>query len=216
MHYIEFLKALHAACKPNTYLEIGIRNGRSLQLANCKAIGIDPNPKISYRLSSLTKVVQATSDEYFSSGKIENDLGESNIDLAFIDGFHNSEFALRDFINTEKYSSKTGVIVVDDILPRQAIEASRKPSGGPWTGDVWRVPQVLTEYRPDLSLAFVDVEPTSCLLVWDLDPMSNILANNYLHIEALLMQYPDGAMPDQEFKKRFLNPEVALKMLNKD
>ena len=40
------------------------------------------------------------------------------LDFAFIDGMHLSEFALRDFMNIEEHMDRAGVVVLDDVLPR--------------------------------------------------------------------------------------------------
>ena len=42
MYYLEFFDTMHKLLQPATYLEIGIRNGGSLRLASCRAVGIDP------------------------------------------------------------------------------------------------------------------------------------------------------------------------------
>ena len=42
MEYLEFLKGLHEAVRPRAYLEIGLRHGDSLALADCPSLGVDP------------------------------------------------------------------------------------------------------------------------------------------------------------------------------
>ena len=42
MEYLDFLARLHAAVRPGAYLEIGVRHGDSLALAECPALGVDP------------------------------------------------------------------------------------------------------------------------------------------------------------------------------
>jgi hypothetical protein len=41
--YHRLLKLFHDTLRPRTYLEIGVYTGGPLSLANCAAIGIDPN-----------------------------------------------------------------------------------------------------------------------------------------------------------------------------
>ena len=72
------------------------------------------------------------------------------IDFAYIDGMHLLEYALRDFIGVEQYSARSSVVAFDDVLPRNVEEAARDRHVMPWTGDVFRIPLVLTEHRPDL------------------------------------------------------------------
>ena len=128
----EFLAMLHANLKPRGYLEIGVLFGDSLRLAQCPAIGIDPDPRIRYHLSS--QVYATTSDDFFSVDHTR-ELLTFDIDLAFIDGEHLYEYALRDFMNIERYSNPRTVIVFDDVLPRNQAEAAREQCPGDWTGD---------------------------------------------------------------------------------
>ena len=51
--------------------------------------------------------------------------GGTTLDLAFIDGMHLFEYALRDFINVERFADWSSVIVFDDMLPRNVDEAAR-------------------------------------------------------------------------------------------
>jgi hypothetical protein len=174
----EFLAMLHANLKPRGYLEIGVLFGDSLRLAQCPAIGIDPDPRIRYHLSSH-HVVPTTSDDFFAglwSGARIDDL---DLDLAFIDGEHLYEYALRDFMNIERYSNPRTVVVFDDVLPRNQAEAAREQCPGDWTGDVWKVPKLLRTYRPDLKILMVDTEPTGTCVVFGLNAESKKLHNMY-------------------------------------
>jgi Predicted O-methyltransferase len=172
----EFLAMLHANLKPRGYLEIGVLFGDSLRLAQCPAIGIDPDPRIRYHLSS--QVYATTSDDFFSVDHTR-ELLTFDIDLAFIDGEHLYEYALRDFMNIERYSNPRTVIVFDDVLPRNQAEAAREQCPGDWTGDVWKVPQLLRTYRPDLKILMVDTEPTGTCVVFGLNAESKKLHNMY-------------------------------------
>src|SRR5688572_2438786 len=44
--YLEVLKSIHAGLAPRLYLEIGVRKGKSLALASCPAIAVDPQPAL--------------------------------------------------------------------------------------------------------------------------------------------------------------------------
>ena len=81
------------------------------------------------------QLFRTTSDEYFARPDPLAPLGGLPFDLAFIDGLHLFEFALRDFINAERGSRPGAVILFDDILPRKVVEASRGPAAahGPAT-----------------------------------------------------------------------------------
>lgn len=161
----EFLVALHAVIKPKVYLEVGVQTGASLRLAHAAetAIGIDPRPLCQPEGNQV--IFSMTSDEYFRTAEVPGP-----INLAFIDGEHLVEYALRDFINIERNSWPNGVIVFDDVLPYDAAIATREQPPGDWTGDVWKMYYILASERPDLQVTLVDTQPTGTMVVSNLDP----------------------------------------------
>jgi predicted O-methyltransferase YrrM len=172
----EFLKKLHEMLQPKFYLEIGVQHGWSLQLSQAElSIGVDPNPLITTAALQRTVqnevfIAQQTSDDFFET-YIKPDTNFGPIDFAFIDGMHLVEYALRDFANIERYSHDRSVIVFDDVLPTTVEMAARAQCPGDWTGDVWRVYDILRERRPDLVLLLVDTQPTGVLVVLRPDPI---------------------------------------------
>jgi hypothetical protein len=180
MYYLEFLQALHERLAPRTYLEIGIAGGHSLALSRCRSVGIDPGFQVDQELLAPVSLIRSTSDEYFD--RLEDDgrtpFEELPIDLAYIDGMHHFEYALRDFIALERYCSPSSVIAFDDVLPRNVDEAARETDRFPWTGDVFRIQFALAVHRPDLRLVCVNTEPSGTLLVANLDPHNTTLAQN--------------------------------------
>jgi SAM-dependent methyltransferase len=170
----EILARLHRELEPAHYLEIGVRHGASLALARGPATGLDPAPVLDRDLPPTTHVVSLTSDEFFaelSSGITP--------DLCFIDGMHLFECALRDFMNFERYAAPGAVAVVDDIFPNHPAQAERERRTRAWTGDVWRLVEVLQRYRPDLFLLPLDAAPAGLLLVAGLDPANRVLWDSY-------------------------------------
>jgi len=184
MRYMEVLAAAHERLNPSTYLEIGVRTGRSLGLARCRAIGIDPAFAITEELHCDVSLFRTTSDAYFSRPDPLAATGGRPFELAFIDGMHLFEFALRDFINAERHSSTSGVVFFDDMMPNSVDEAARLKHTLLWTGDVYPMVEVLRRYRPDLTLITIDVRPTGLLLVAGLDPDNTTLADRYTEILA--------------------------------
>ena len=199
MNRHEFLRHLHRVVEPRTYLEIGVSDGRSLTLSMVPSIGIDPAPKVKSPLHRDAKVVKATSDDFFARsdplrhlrGPHPSALGRllrrpassdgpaPTLDLAFIDGMHLFEYALRDFMNVERHCSWTSVIVFDDMLPRDVDEAARDRHTKFWAGDVFKVGDVLRQHRPELVVLPVDTAPTGTLVVLGADPQNRILAKAY-------------------------------------
>lgn len=211
MYYYQFLKGIHQRLTPETYLEIGIRNGVSLALAECRAVGIDPAYSITAELNNDIALFRTTSDEYFSRPNPLDPTGGRPFDLAFIDGLHLFEFALRDFIFAERYSSARSVIIFDDVLPRSIDEAARLRHTHGWTGDVFRIIDVLARYRPEITVLPVGTKPTGLLLVVGLDPTSNVLRDNY---DEILNEYrgpdPQPVPPELLDRLAMLSPQRVL------
>src|SRR5207249_3909276 len=106
--YLAVLERIHAQLMPRTYIEIGVFQGESLRLARfpTQAIGIDPAPQLGSPLAPNQRLFTDTSDAFFSSHDVRAEFDALPIDLAFIDGMHHFEYALRDFINVERFSSR--------------------------------------------------------------------------------------------------------------
>lgn len=179
MHYLEFLRGVHDRLQPETYLELGLRNGDSLALSRCRSVGVDPFYSLTAQLDGDFTVLRTTSDDFFAQGDPLRTTHGRAFDLTFIDGLHLFEYALRDFIHTERHSQRGSVIVFDDVLPRSSDEAARERHTQFWTGDVYKIAEVLARYRPDLLALTVDSEPTGMLVIMGLDPANSTLAENY-------------------------------------
>jgi hypothetical protein len=179
MHSLDFLARLHERLSPRTYLEIGVAQGHSLALSRCRSVGVDPEFSVDQELRAPVSLRRCTSDEYFAelAAAGERPFGDLPVDLAYVDGMHHFENALRDFIGIERHCSSTSVVAIDDVLPRTVQEAARQRETTAWTGDVFRLRYALAAHRPDLKLTLVDTEPTGTLLVTRLDPSSDVLAS---------------------------------------
>lgn len=137
------------------YLEIGVENGFTFNNVHfINKTGVDPSP---YFLSE--NLVVKTSDDYFS------DLND-NFDIIFIDGMHQTEFALRDFNNSLQHLNSGGRILLDDILPIHFDEQLKIPIRNyyekgvlktqvPWTGDIWKLAyHILLNYKNHISFNY--------------------------------------------------------------
>lgn len=206
----EFLARLHHLLSPRSYLEIGVHTGESLKLASCPAVGIDPAPQVA-KPAPTARVFPVTSDEFFAS-QAETSLTDP-IDLAFIDGMHLYEFALRDFIYVERHSNRKTVVVFDDVLPRNQGEAARQQCPGDWTGDVWKVAPILDQYRSDLSMCLVDTFPTGVLVVWGLDAKDETLSSCYETIIKTPQLADDTVPGDVLFRSTAISAADAIKRL---
>jgi hypothetical protein len=157
---------------------------------------VDPADNVAIELPQNVKVVQSTSDDFFASPDPTSWFAEDTVDLTFIDGMHLFEFALRDFMNSERLSGPASVIVLDDMLPRSGEEAARDRTTRVWAGDVYKVAAVLERYRPDLTIAPIDTDPTGLLLVLGLDPTNTALDEHYEEIVAGFATDDPQLVPD--------------------
>ena len=207
------LAGLHRVLRPRTYVEIGVSKGGSLARSRTKSIGVDPAFAITAELNCDVRLFRETSDDFFARPDAFGHFDGVPVDFAYIDGMHLSEFALRDFKNIEKRMARTGVVALDDMLPRNALEAARDRRTGPWTGDVYKLHRVLETYRPDFTLVPVNVHPTGTYLVFGLDPDSKVLDEHYDEIEATLLT-PDPQVVGQEGRERLsaVDPEALLEL----
>lgn len=211
MLYRDFIGEVFQATDPQTYVEIGIRKGDVLRLARCAAIGIDPAPQTPADIEENIRVFTKTSDDFFTDHDLIEEFGGKRVDLAFIDGWHNFEFALRDFMNLEANSHFSTLIIVDDVKPRNAAEAGRRPTGGAWTGDIYKLYYCLKRYRSDLAIHLVDTLPTGLMIVSALDLGNTVLKESYAQIEReYVAHYPD-LLPPPGHDDLFIAPSVALR-----
>jgi hypothetical protein len=191
--YVEILSRIHVYLRPRTYLEIGVAYGETLMLAGgeTRAIGVDPLPQVTQSLAPPTKVCAMTSDEFFAAGILERELGGDPVELAFIDGMHLFEFALRDFINVERYCASDSVILVHDCFPLDQVTAARERQTLFWSGDVWKLILCLKRYRPDLDIQVIGAMPTGLALITGLNPESRLLEQEIerLYAEFINLDY---------------------------
>jgi methyltransferase family protein len=180
----ELLDRIHMHLLPRTYVEIGVETGRSLALAlpGTRAVGIDPAYSLRHSIGPGTQLFRVTSDDFFASQDLAQALGGRPVDLAYIDGMHQFEFALRDFMNLERYVAADSVILADDCYPLDAETATRERHTKIWSGDVWKAILVLKQYRPDLSVHVVKAPPTGLAIIRNLNPASTVLERHYQQI----------------------------------
>ncbi|HTO50087.1 MAG TPA: class I SAM-dependent methyltransferase [Burkholderiales bacterium] len=186
--YVRMLERVHAHLRPRTYLEIGVSRGDSIRLAGpgTRAIGVDPQPEVVFPLGPNASVVEETSDEFFAGRDVRAELGGLPVDLAFIDGMHQFEFALRDFMNIEALCAPSSTILVHDVYPMDERTAARERVTTFWSGDIWRLVLLLRKHRPDLVVRTIAAPPTGLAVVRNLDPGSTYIRDR---LDALVAEY---------------------------
>lgn len=135
MNYLEWLEWFHTMLKPETYLEIGVESGRSLQYARSptRAVELIPPCVLSIARQPGANFLRKPA-MIFSLQDIAQVLGKPSIDFAFIDGLHTFDQALRDFINIERNSCHQTVVLFHDIF-RQLLKP-RSANGKLFSGSV--------------------------------------------------------------------------------
>ncbi|MEL7278767.1 MAG: glycosyltransferase [Pseudomonadota bacterium] len=188
LSYLTCLKIVHEAVQPKLYFEIGIDTGDSLGLAKCPSVGVDPAYMLQSAFNAPTRVFREKSDDFFAKEERCAKVLKGGIDLAFIDGMHLAEFVLRDFIETEKWMTKGGVILFDDVLPEQMPMVWRERRYNAWCGDVFKIVPILRKYRPDLNVSvfetFIGPYRKGLAVVSGVDPENTVLRDAYSKIEA--------------------------------
>ena len=68
--YLKLLRRLHALRRPKTYLEIGTAAGKTLALARCASIAIDPRFRLARDVKQgkpTCHLFEMTSDAFFAA-----------------------------------------------------------------------------------------------------------------------------------------------------
>lgn len=205
--YTDFISALVSKRGVSRYLEVGVNSGDLLKRICAEtAIGVDPAYRLDCNVAAGKRelyLFQETSDAFFANKIRLSALLPQAVDFAFLDGMHQFEFLLRDFINTEAISGRASVIGMHDCLALDGNMIHRQQGQsnvltneagfhqGWWTGDVWKIIPILRKFRPDLRLIYVDSFPTGVVLVTKLDPQSTVLSDNYLDIVSDFSKAPN-------------------------
>jgi len=191
--YFEVLRRMHSYLKPKNYVEIGIWKGKSLRLAasDARVLGIDPAPQLKRPAGAHMQIFSETSDDFFAHHHLPELLGGEAVELALIDGMHKFEYALRDFINLERYSKSGSIILFHDCYPIDEPSAQRERQTLFWSGDIWRVILLLKKHRPDLSVHTILTPPSGLGMVLNPDSRSTVLTERLEQIiaEGFAMTY---------------------------
>jgi len=187
-HYLRFLQEVHLLRKPATYVEIGVSTGLSFQLVSkdTKAVGIDPNPRVTWDLPASSTIYAVTSDEFFETRNLATEIGSPSVDMAFIDGLHTFEQTLLDFIHIERFCRPGTILFLHDCLPVTRLTAEKNRQTSFWCGDVWKMIYCLQKYRPDLNISTIGAYPSGLAAITKLNPASAILAQKFDEIVAEL------------------------------
>lgn len=155
MDRIQLINGLIAQKGYKRYLEIGVKKGscfESIKVAH--KTGVDPDmralkPKYEknwlkrlvtkpkqgfwHHTSDNERLYELTSDDYFSRF-------DDQYDIIFIDGLHQFDQVLKDYVNAQNHLAPGGCVVLHDCNPltEQAAERERSAETKVWNGDTWK------------------------------------------------------------------------------
>ncbi|MFV8819959.1 class I SAM-dependent methyltransferase [Haliea sp. E17] len=197
--YKQVLRRLHAQLQPQTYVEIGVSKGMSMALAGAQtnAVGIDPAFRIEADIAARARLFPCTSDHFFERYDLFEELRSERLDLAFIDGLHLFEQALKDFVNIERFANPATVVLIHDCFPVSELTARRERETNFWSGDVWKIVPCLLRERPDLQVRVIPCRPCGLALVTGLDPASSHLRDNLAAIIDQYRELPYSDIPSE-------------------
>ena len=221
-NYLSFLGALHRNIYEG-YFEIGTRTGASLILSQSPSIAIDPFFQLNVNPignKDFCLLFQETSDSFFSNTAPK--LSGFKCQLAFIDGMHLFEYALRDFINLTKISSEKALFLFHDPIPWSFKMATRNSESlernEAWTGDIWKLVHILIDAGLKDNVNLLTSAPSGLLAV--LNPNRKIVAMLEENYDSICTQWRDVELNEDNLGKFyetgvFVKPEVYLQSLEK-
>lgn len=191
-----------------SYLEIGVADGKNFEKINCKnKVGVDPD------IDSKATVL-ATSDEFFIKNKL-------NFDVIFIDGLHHSDQVTKDIYNSLNSLNENGYIICHDMNPIEEAHQIIPFTGGLWNGDCWKSFVSLRTTRDDLEMSVVDIDHGCAIIkkghqkklqINEEINFKNFAANrnewlNLINWENFLKKYLDKSFDDiiNEYTDKYLN-----------
>ena len=119
----EIIQKIIEKRKYENYLELGCYKDSNFSKIKIKnKTGVDPVSGGNIKMSS---------DEFF---KINN----KKFDCIFIDGLHIYEQVREDILNSIKFLSPNGIIIIHDCLPLKIWNHIVPKIYGHWNGDVWK------------------------------------------------------------------------------
>lgn len=218
-NFLNFLRALHEDVYEG-YFEIGTRHGDSLVFSQSPSIAVDPFFQLNKNPignKDFCLMFQETSDSFFENSW--PNLSGFKCQLAFIDGMHLFENALKDFINLAKISSENALFLFHDPIPwtfRMATRDYNLAHGEAWTGDVWKLVHILIDVGMKANINLLTSAPSGLLAI--LNPEEKLIATLEKNYDSICEQWRDVELNQDTLLKFyetgvFVKPEVYLKTL---
>jgi len=149
--------------RPTRYLEIGVQSGITFDSVNSDhKTAVDPLFLFDAVDDASKTYHQEPSDVFFGLHR------QGPFDVVFLDGLHNFEQTLRDFINATSFLANDGYILIDDVRPSSLPASLRdldhanllrkalNKKSGHWMGDVYRVVYFIDSFFQQFKFQLVD------------------------------------------------------------
>jgi hypothetical protein len=212
------VNTLSAAVGAERYLEIGIRNGATLEAVRTPIrVGVDPDHSVNLsRLPPRVRIHTITSDVYFLSNV------EQAFDLILLDGLHEFRQTYQDLVHALNALSKRGVVVLDDVVPSSSVAASpsfdvakdwyrsRGLEVGDWMGEVFKAALAIIQFHPEVEVRTVVGNQRPQMVLWlrSFGPQLHASDANLGLVDALTFESVFGNGLPAGFNPRQL-PEVV-------
>jgi hypothetical protein len=208
---INAISAGMKSCK--TYLEVGVAQGLTFEQVRVEQRwAVDPNPQFDQiELPKGVVFKRLESDSFFE--QIEP---EQKFDVVFLDGLHTWQQTYKDLMNTLGHSYPHTIVVIDDVVPDDALaaipdwdEALRRKDAagitdGRWQGDVFKVLLIVQDHHPELEFCVVgksEVGDNPQAIVWKRD-------SGGVTLDARKLAHLEDSYAAIEYDKIFVNGEI--------
>ena len=168
IEYKNYLREKHQA-GVKSYLEVGVRWGDALMLAEpgCQGVGVDPAFDIKHPLACDPTLYGMLSDDFFFE---HSERYAGAFDLIFLDGLHEARQTAKDIYHALYVLKPGGEILSHDVLPISLAVATPTQQTRFWTGNVWQAAYAFAHKDFPLKWEFVEAHPSGLFRLYDIDP----------------------------------------------
>ena len=185
----ELLNTLLQLFPAPRYLEIGVQTAETFRFIKAaERAAVDPMLQFDRESPDFVQppsvFFEIPSDQYFEK---HADVSRP-FDVVFIDGLHTFEQTFRDFTNVLGCTSRSSIIVLDDIAPGDFVEAAHMdtylkirqfyPENTGWMGDVFKMLFMIETFFPSIQMR-VPAEARNQLITWR-TPFARPIANSVM------------------------------------
>ncbi len=169
LQYTDYLRQKHVENNIETYLEVGVRWGDALRLANagCQAVGVDPEFDIKHPLLADPTLFGMLSDDFFFEYSEEY---RNTFELIFLDGLHEARQTAKDIYHALEVLKEGGEILVHDAMPISLAVSTPTQQTRFWTGNVWQAAYAFSSSEFPWKWEYVPAYPSGLFKLYNIDP----------------------------------------------